>query len=498
MNNLITLILDIFKRYLASTCVIEENTYLSYADILYRASTLARNLNNHYYSRIRIGLIANNSANWIIVFIAVILSKHRLVLFSPKCLRPGDIDHIIIDSNVSLLYTDVDMFTINFNNFQKELCNVKNITHLTFDNMRMDSPKKFLDTEYIAGTLIESVGKSIIIYTPRHLTKVFIAYEDIVKKLTVLNSYGTFNNTTTYLAYPDFTYNYLLGFLLPFQNDITIVIPYGDEDTYGMKNNFLTHQPEVVILNASQFEFLYKEYIESPLDTFNELLKTLRIWILRRYLLNKKIEQLFSNLSCLIILNTSLNPKIEKILKRLSIPYIITYGRVEDCGITTFSMTKKFVEGSVGEFIMRADEIIDAQQDDKIEQVINDKDQRVIYYYSRREDFEMESSEYPISIEDIERGFRINPLIENCLIIRDKGSLILLVNPDVKYAGYKGYGIEYISRRLGRDIHIYNQRVQPYEKINKVVVTPTKFQKDSYGRILRDRYQPRLKGEHLS
>jgi hypothetical protein len=446
MNSFISLIIEVFKKHLMSIFVIQNNKEYTYKFVFEKSIALACYLNNTYHNertgkdRIRILLIANNSVEWIICFFGILLSRHKLILFSPKA-EISSINTVIVNSGITLIISDD---SVNLPMFIRKEYEYEDISIVHF----------FSDEGYL-DELPEQQSQLLLFNNKLEATH--SDYEGIVQKLITLGRYQIFKDSTIYIGKVEFTYNFILGLLLPFIEGVTIVIPNKEEDIYGVKNMLTQYQPEVVILTARQYKKLHREYIDCPEDGINQILKRFKLWFIRKRLLKDKVKIVFPRLKQLIILNSKLDYHVEKLLKDLKVPFTVTLGEIGDCGIHTYYSPTDYRIGMLSEYY-----------EDNIKSV---------------EGFNVVSS-------DIDNLFTSSPLVEDTLLIqKPDGNLYLYIKTDNQYIEYLGYNINRVIYLLEKHRQLVNRKVLSIDKIYMVIPLIVDFERDEYGRINKERYK---------
>jgi acyl-CoA synthetase (AMP-forming)/AMP-acid ligase II len=460
MNSLLIVIIEIFKQYLESIALVSKGIEYTYKDIMEKSYSLANRLNEFSNKKLTIALVASNSAEWVIIFLAVILSNNKLVLFSPK-LSKKKLLYVISNSKASILFTDLDLNQDDFP-FIYQLFKIDNII---FENDKMLLHKDLVETE------------ALIIYTPRGLKYNAIPYYNIAKTMSILDKKEIFNNCSNYVAHQEFTYNYVLTLLVPLLRGVRITIP---------THNLLLNEEgnEVVILNAFQFEELWREFIESSDDVFIKFLKDFRFNKIKNWIIKRNLKRLFPNIENLIILNSSLNRYIESTLKYIKLPYTVTYGTVETCGIASYTSPKFFQEGSCGDLLFSDFNYMNNILEDD---TVHITDNLTLYFENRRD--EEIKTEYGFTISrDVESILKNLPLVIDCVLILYNDELKLLVNIDLEYIDSEHLRIHEVNRILDECRKQINNKVHTFEKISKIVIDLQPFKRDSYGRILREYY----------
>jgi long-subunit acyl-CoA synthetase (AMP-forming) len=479
MKKLIEIIINIFVEYVNLIAVRESNVSYTYKEIYTRAKGLANTLNSMYKEPITIALVANNSVNWIVVFFGVLLSKHRLVIF-PSTFGIIKTSHVVINSGSILLFTSLDIGGLEL--YLSGFCRAIKINNLKWNHHGNDIEHH------------ENKDDHIITYSPRQLNPCIITESSVLQKMRLLDRYDIFKEGDTYIAYSDFSSNYILGLLLPFIHGSTIVISK-DEDSWAMSNTIQENNSEVVILNSRQFENLYNEIIEDSISILNDLILTFKLGWLRKIILKKRVKKYFPNLRLLVILNSTINPKIETTLKSIKVPYIVTYGRTHEHNIETFSRPESFVQGSIGE-ILDPSSINNILEDDSLVQII--VDDKVVYRFLYANKNMIQTEQGFIISENIELALKnISPVIRDCIVIYVGEQLTLIMVPDMRYANFYGYDLNYIREYIWEEIQKINKCVHTFERIDNLIILPGDFSYDTYGRVMKDYYNDLRENLHL-
>jgi len=488
MNKLATLIIEMLKLSLGLTAVISNNTEYTYEYILNASKNLAAQLNETYARRTKIALIADNSVEWIIVFLAIIFSKHQLVLFSSR-LSKKKIYNILIYSRTSVVITDLDLD--------------RDKTPTIFDVIIISDLIMPGEDEFHWLLEQDEQDTGIIVFTPRKMSQVYIAYDEITNLMGVLetkNIYRTLQEN--YVNYQDFTYNYVLCLLLPLLSGLTIVLPSDYSTAYSLKHTLKSQINETVILTGYQFELLWREYVENKTDMFTEFLYDFRLKRLRRWRIKRHLKQLFPNIQQLIILNSEVSLETEEILKKIKFPYTITYGTVETCGIATYSKPKDFLIESTGEplstDLKRTSEnnLVYLKPDDSNIPIdgqyrmyqLDDKGEfrdNQLFFECRKSEV-LETSYGFIVSRKAEKILKSLNLVTDCILVVYEEELVMIANINKDYCDYKNYTHATIMKMIQEQIHQINAGLETFSKIDKVRYELIDFSRDTYGRILRD------------
>jgi len=447
MEELLRYIVIAIKSFWNDIAIIHDTKSIKYIDLFRNVIELSKSFNTPWIYRhvhcedkkLRIALYANNSIEWITVFLATILSNNTLIIISPLT--------EIEEALHCLLSADILITDRNQDNGRKELNRLFLGVILDIESIIEPLSTKSIHINEVLRHSIRNAtfggkGDNVIIYTPNVLKEVKISFNKILVLLRELKNKEIFESKTEYPAYPQFSYNYILGMLLPLISNTIIIIPNRiapfTEINYNFHFYVQSHKMPIIILSAHQFMQLYKEITEDHI-TFKEKLKVVisirsykSLFVIKELVINNRLHRIFPDIKKLIILNSSLPLHIEKILKKIKFPYTVTYGTVETCGIATYSHPSEHKIESVGKEIIGIyiiDNVIHYLTDSLNDLGIKDKDGN-IYFISRTNNYTIQSRR----IEDILKNI---PFIKECIIrksLKDKEEPYLLVRIDFEQA----------------------------------------------------------------
>ena len=472
--NLIQLIINMFSEYCPFIFIRSNNKEYSYREIFEYSKRLSTELNLISNSSLRIGLIGDNSVEWIIAFFGILFSRHIPVLISKK-LSSHIIKQVAVIEKLDIIISDFSIEIDNYPLLQRWILLDKIVDYRCRD---------FLITQYKEKSL-----EILIMITPNQNKEVIINYEQIYLFLKELTKKSIFKQDDNYIANLEFTYNYILGLLLPFLYGNTIIILNNSFiSTYYLSNLRWNLSNTTICITAHKFELLYKKYIDDPTNWLLNFITKWRLWFIKRWIIKKKLNKIFPNLKKLIIVNSSLNYKTELALKKAKFPYTVTYGTIETMGLVSYSDPKDFVFGSVGKVIRllpneNVEEFSMSNGD-----VIKVKRGNLYFYHRRGEELSTDYG-YIISrkVEDILKGL---PYVIDCLLVTDnQKTLNLIVSIDKETCDYYRINREDLQSILDNSIKKINQKVYQQEKINKIIILYDDFIRDSYDRIIKKFYQ---------
>lgn len=476
---------------------------ISFHSIFKKAMELSKVINGSTSSskKLKVALYARNSIEWIISFFGIIISNNTLVII-PASLELEKVERELTISGTSVLITDVDKSKIkHYKTFIRKVISTDEIG--LYSGKKEGSPIYPFYRELVTNSFFGKSGDDIIIYSPNWLTEVKISFSEILVLLTELKERKRiFKEDNYYIVNIEFSYNYILGMLLPLICGTKVVIPtyiypmYRSGIKYSLYHFLLTYKPSTVILTADQFTILFNEvtiFYEKKIS-LREIIKAISliksyksILILKSLIIKVRLIDIFQGLEKLIILNSSLAFHIEKFLQKVKFPYTVTYGTVETCGIATYTNPKSFKIESVGRSIIGNIRIIN----DRIYHVNTSKksgyeleDLKDIGHKDEDENiyFVCRNSKYSMQSLKITETLRRIPLISDCALCnpieKDEKNPYLLVNVNWEYAELKGLKEEFEVRNVLKSL-ISKAPL----KISKIIILRDQLKRDPNGNI---------------
>ena len=474
------LILQILLLFKDKGFIYDSIRILSYGEVRERVVRVTNYLNKLSNERqVKIALIATNSIDWIICFLAILISKHHLVLISPY-LTTSKIKKAVMDSNVDIIITSKD-FNIDMFPLCHRVFRINYISNISSNNER-NGLKKSLDESILENQETNFSSKGITIISPRKLSEIRISKDNINDRLKILTTKNIFPDFSTYVAYLEFTYNYVICLLLPLIHGCIIRIPEKRSEYSIHALSRSTNGEQTVIITGRQFENLYKKFIEDPRNIFSNLLKYFHLWIIRKRILKNRLKKEFPNLRMLIILNSRFSLSIERTLKLLKFPFTITYGTVETSGIASFSLPNEFVVRSCGQPLFPSE--VSYYKDDSLFITNNN-----LFFIGRNNEYirirNSKGEEVLISrsSEDILRHL---PFVDDCILIEDNNNIHLFITLDYKLVEEVNISRDDIKQLLKDSINRLNRSKVIQWYIHSIVIVDGDFRRDSYDRILSE------------
>ena len=286
-------------------------------------------------------------------------------------------------------------------------------------------------------------------------------------------------------------------------------------------------KPHIIITVPLTFENIYNRnilpLINKPLMKF--LLKVPLINRLIFYKIRCNLINLFGgNFREVIIGGAALDRNVESFFYKLRFPFTVGYGMTECAPLISYDSHKNFVPTSCGTVLKGIMEArIDSIDPENIpgeiqvrgENVMKgyyknpqttaaaftkdgwlktgdlgvmDKNNR-LYIKGRIKAMLLGPNGQNIYPEEIEARLNSLPYVAESLVIQRKGKLVALVYPDYEAIKVDNIQEEKLPQIMERNRMALNRQLARYEKINKIVISNTEFEKTSSKTIKRYLYQ---------
>ncbi len=225
-----------------------------------------------------------------------------------------------------------------------------------------------------------------------------------------------------------------------------------------------------------------------------------------------------------IIGGAALNEEVEDFLRKIKFPFTVGYGLTECAPLVSYTDYKEYKARSCGKILEGLMEVrIDSQDPQSKVGEIQVKGEHVmmgyyknqeatdavftkdgwfrtgdlgtidadgtIYIRGRSKTMILSGSGQNIYPEEIESKLNNLPFVGESLIVEREGKLVALVYPDFDQCDVAGIsGINAITEVVQKNLEVINQQVAPYERISRISVRPTEFEKTPKKSIKRYLY----------
>ncbi len=225
-----------------------------------------------------------------------------------------------------------------------------------------------------------------------------------------------------------------------------------------------------------------------------------------------------------IIGGAALNEEVEEFLRKIKFPFTVGYGLTECAPLVSYTDFKeykphscgKILEGlmevridsadphtEVGEIQVRGEHVMMGyyKNDEATAAVFTDDGwfrtgdlgtvdpDGTIYIRGRSKTMILSGSGQNIYPEEIESKLNNLPFVGESLVVEREGKLIALIYPDFDQCDVAGItGLNAINEAVQKNLETINSQVAPYERISRIKVRPTEFEKTPKKSIKRYLY----------
>ncbi len=299
--------------------------------------------------RDKIAILAENSPNWGIAFLAVIRLGATAVPILPD-FTGTDVRHILIDAKVKLLFTTQrqieKIYELSEHKIRKIITLDNSLPSVRLDNVEtftnfLNQAELLPDKKHDMLLSIKDVGASelcSIIYTSGtsgHSKAVMLTHGNFVANVTSSCKLILVQPNWTFLSIlpMSHTYEFTLGFLLPLVNGARIVYAGKAPTPTILERICRQEKPDLICVVPMVMEKIYKKRVMAAIEE-NSLLKiALKIPVVPRKIyrkIGKKLLRFFGgNLKIIAIGGAPLNIKTETFLHDAEFPYLFGYGLTE-------------------------------------------------------------------------------------------------------------------------------------------------------------------------
>ncbi len=475
----------------------------TYRDVYNETNLLANYFNSKYGSNKHIAIMGENSYNWIICFLAIILSGNIAVIID----KDSDLNktkELLKSTDTKIIY-----YSEKYCSFVKDIKFIKQLT--------MDSIESYLDegAKKINKSKVDDDKAAAIFFTSGTTgpNKGVV----LTQKSMAADLYGA---SSLYFPYGD-----VVGFL-PFHHAFGLItgiimpIYYGKEVyiNSSLKNilrDFQEQKPAIVFVVPIFVETFYKQIWQTARKTHKEksLKRGIRIsnallkaGIDMRHKFFKSIHAEFGgNLRHMICGGAYLDKKYVKWFRSIGIDILNGYGITECSPVVSVNRNEYYRDGSVGvpcrdvtvkvidgEICVKGDIVMKEYYKDKkatnsvlIDGYFHtgdlgyiDKD-GFIFINGRKKNIIILSNGENISPEPIEESLLRDKGVNEVVVYSKDNKLIAMIYPEEEYLGDQEYFDELIYE--------YNKNKAKNHQISLVELRTTEFVKNNSRKIIRSK-----------
>ncbi|MFI3295495.1 MAG: AMP-binding protein [Rikenellaceae bacterium] len=285
-------------------------------------------------------------------------------------------------------------------------------------------------------------------------------------------------------------------------------------------------KPHILFMVPLLIEKIYKKQILPMLD--KKILKfSLKVPIvdttIHTIIRNKLVKSFGGELTHVIIGGAAINSEVEDFLRLIKFPFTIGYGMTECAPLISYTDYKEFKSRScgkildglmearidsedpqniVGEIHVRGEHVMQGyyKNPEATDAVLTDgwlntgdlgtmDEDGTLYIRGRSKSMILGASGQNIYPEEIESKLNNLPFVGESLVVERDGKLVALVYPDSDQCDAKGVqGAKSIGERMNENLPVLNSQVAPFERVSKIVLYPTEFEKTPKKSIKRYLY----------
>lgn len=327
-------------------------TPLTYSELYKQVCALAVLLNRDGIKKgDRVAILAENSPNWGIAYLATVRLGAIAVPILPDFLD-SDVHHIVNEVRPKTLFTTKyqiekiyeipdknSIRVITLDNYCCDSAILKTIPFEEYLEKTADLPASlFADIEKNTDSIAEDDVASLIYTsgTSGHSKAVLLTHKNLVSNVQSVN-YGVCPIEPGWVFLSilpmSHTYEFTIGFLLPLSKGCKIVYARKSPSPKILEQICKKEQPNIICIVPMVMEKIYKKRILAKVES-SRLLKTVTRFSLVRKKIYKKIASKLldffgGKLELLAIGGAPLNNEVEKFLYESGFPYLIGYGLTE-------------------------------------------------------------------------------------------------------------------------------------------------------------------------
>ncbi|MDE6812093.1 MAG: AMP-binding protein [Muribaculaceae bacterium] len=284
-------------------------------------------------------------------------------------------------------------------------------------------------------------------------------------------------------------------------------------------------KPNLVICVPLILEKIYKNQI-LPMISKGALRWTLAVPLLDRVVYskirNKLVEAFGGEFEEVIVGGAPLNREVEEFLHKIRFPFTVGYGMTECGPLISYTPWREFEVGSSGRTLPTMESMVMSEDPENIpgeicvrgtnvmrgyyknkeatELVLSDKGwlktgdvgtrtaDGTLFIRGRSKTMLLSASGQNIYPEEIEAKLNNMPYVAESLVVMRDGKLVALVYPDYEQADRAGIAGVNLGPQMEEVLAELNKLVAPYERLSRIQLMPTEFEKTPKRSIKRFLY----------
>ncbi len=284
-------------------------------------------------------------------------------------------------------------------------------------------------------------------------------------------------------------------------------------------------RPNLVICVPLILEKIYKNQI-LPMISKGAMRWTLAVPLLDSLVYSKIRKRLIDafggEFEEVIVGGAPLNHEVEEFLHKIKFPFTVGYGMTECGPLISYTPWREFRPGSSGRTLPTMESMVMSEDPENIpgeicvrgtnvmrgyyrnpeatELVLSDNGwlktgdvgtrsaDGTLYIRGRSKTMLLSSSGQNIYPEEIEAKLNNMPFVAESLVVMRDGKLVALVYPDFEQADRLGLNADDLPAEMDKACAELNKLVAPYERVTRIILMPTEFEKTPKRSIKRFLY----------
>ena len=495
----------------------KNETVKTYKDFYMESSSLAKELISRNYRNINIGILGENSYNWILAYMGVAMSGNTVVPID-KELDCSEVENIIKEADISVIF-----ISDTYDDYILSLSEV-------FPNLKIIAFKeieKFLNSGKKIKTrlpFIQPNKVSTIIFTSGTTSKpkgVMLTYKNIAEDVKICQKQFMLTGDSVLVLPLHHTFAFTVNVLYALTSGYAVCIP---NSLKKIDETLKKYKPSSMILVPMLVEAFYNKIWKTIKESKKTFLIKSMIWIsnillsigidVRKKMFKPILAALGGNLNLIITGGAAMEEAYVKGFRNFGIDVYNGYGITECSPVVSVNRNNYYKDGSVGTSLYGIDVKIDKCTDDKEGEILVKGDIVMKGYYKNEEltkeamtgsgyfrtgDIGYIDSEGFIFItgrkknvlilengkniypEELEGKLQMIPEIKEVVVSEKDKKITAEIYPDFELIPKEQDPKCYLQKRIDD----FNKKLPHYKKIEDIVIRNKEFEKTTTKKIKR-------------
>ena len=449
-----------------------------YSETLKLTSYFIKNYKNKH-----IALIGENSYNWIITFLAIVLSGNICVVLD-KDLNKEELSNLMKASDTDIIY------------YSKKYCSF--IDELKFKSYPIDSIEDYFKEEIDINKIKVNNTKDAVIFFTSGTTgpnkPVLLSQKSIARNIYGASSlFVPYGSVVAFLPFHH-AFGLITGILKAFYYGVEVYI---NHSLKYLVDDFKREKPEIVFAVPAFIEMFYK-IINRKLKEHNIDIDHLNFFVKR-----KVRKEFGGKLEYIICGGAPLDEKYIKWFRTIGIEILNGYGITECSPVVSVNRNNYHKDGSVGvpcrdvevkiideEICIKGDILMNGyyKNEKETKEIIKNgylhtgdigyiDDDGFIFITGRKKNIIILSNGENISPELIEKELKKDNAVEEVIVCESDNKLTAVIYPNSDYLNNEEY--------FDNLIYEYNKDKAKNHQVTNIILRDKEFIKNNNGKIIR-------------